>query len=128
MTTIFNDPFFIGFENMLHSANRKAVGFPPYNLVKLSDNDYIIELATAGFNKSELTISLDKNILEISGQKVESAEISYLHKGISSKNFVRTFTVAETIEVESASYDNGILTIRLKNNIPQKTPKLITIV
>lgn len=125
---MFNDSFFIGFEDMLQRANQKAVSFPPYNLLKEGENTYIIELAVAGFSKSEISIILDKNILEIRGKKIEqNSGPQVLYKGISAKSFTRTFTVADTIEVVSATYDNGILKITLNNVVNQKNTKMISI-
>lgn len=124
---MLNDPFFIGFENIMKNAAQKAVSFPPYNLVKVGEHKYVLELATAGFSKSELSITLDNNTLQIQGKSELPKDTNYIYKGISNKAFTRSFAVAETIEVESATYNDGILQIVLKNNIPQKTTKSISI-
>jgi molecular chaperone IbpA len=114
------DPFFIGFEDLLLKLNSKAsVNFPPYNLYKESDTSYGIELAVAGYSKEEISVSLGNGVLEVSGTKKPEDSKKYIHKGISSKSFSRTFTVADTIEVTSAAYQDGILKITLANKVPE---------
>ncbi len=114
------DPFFIGFEDLLSKLNSKAsVNFPPYNLYKESDTSYGIELAVAGYSKEEISVSLGNGVLEVSGTKKPEDSKKYIHKGISSKSFSRTFTVADTIEVTSAAYQDGILKITLANKVPE---------
>lgn len=114
------DPFFIGFEDLLSKLNSKAsVSFPPYNLYKESDTSYGIELAVAGYSKEEISVSLGNGVLEVSGTKKPEDSKKYIHKGISSKSFSRTFTVADTIEVTSAAYQDGILKITLANKVPE---------
>lgn len=121
------DPFFIGFEDLLSKlSSKQGVSFPPYNLYKESDTAYGIELAVAGYSKDEITVSLGNAVLEVSGVKLSEDNKKYLHKGISSKSFSRTFTVAETIEVSKAEYKDGLLRIILENKIPD-TKKVKTI-
>jgi molecular chaperone IbpA len=123
------DPFFIGFDNMLEKFNSKSVSFPPYNLFKVSDTEYGIELAVAGYSKEDITVSIGNSVLEITGVMKPQKDKTFIHKGITSKSFSRSFSVADTIEVVSAAYENGILTIALKNKLPEnKTNKTITIV
>jgi molecular chaperone IbpA len=121
------DPFFIGFEDLLSKLHAKSsVNFPPYNIFKDNDTSYGIELAVAGYSKDEISVSLGNGILEVSGTKKLDDSKKYIHKGISSRSFSRTFTVAETIEVTKAAYENGVLKLTLENKLPE-TKKIKTI-
>ena len=125
----------IGFDNMfdqLHRtfANSKTDGnYPPHNVVKLDDTHYVIEVAVAGFSESEIDVELTDNLLTVKGEQVKSeTEVEYLHKGISARNFVRTFPLAEHIEVRGATVKNGILGIALEQLVPdEEKPKKIQI-
>lgn len=111
-------------------ANSKTDGnYPPYNIAKLDDTHYVVEVAVAGFRESDLDVELKDGILTIRGEQTKSeVEIEYQHKGISTRNFVRTFTLAEHVEVRGATVQNGILTIALEHHIPEeKQPKKIAI-
>lgn len=130
MTFIYKDPLSIGFEDLfLKLSSNKTTNFPPYNIIKESDTKYTIEIAIAGYTKEELSIIVEDRVLKVSGTKKEDSEISYVYKGISSKSFTRSFNIADTIEVKTSTYNDGILTIILENNIPeQKKVKAIKIV
>lgn len=107
-------PFFIGFDRLHEEIS--GSNYPPYNLSKVGDNSYIIEVAVAGFSKSDISVKLDtsKRILSIIGTSIDSNfEYEFLHKGIASRNFSRKFTLAENIEVSKVSLDNGILSVKL---------------
>ena len=114
------DPFAIGFDDtidmMLKSAEyaQKATGYPPYNIKKVKDDKYVIELAVAGFAKSDIEIQLQGNKLVIQGQtKDEGAE--YLYKGIANRNFSREFTLADKVEIKDAEIVNGMLKVWLSS-------------
>jgi len=125
----------IGFDQMFDQLNRtfansKSDGnYPPHNLVKIDDTHYAIELAVAGFSEEEIDVELKDNVLTVKGEQIkEEQEIEYLHKGISARNFVRTFPLAEHIEVRGATVKNGILAIALEQVIPEEDkPKRIPI-
>ena len=123
-------PYTIGFDsffNTLDSLTGTDVkGYPHYNIKKLNDNKWIIELAIAGFDKDNINIEVKDSIMTISGELQSTDE--YIYKGISSKKFSKTFTLAEYTEVESAEMKNGILSISLEKNIPEdKKPQKIKI-
>jgi molecular chaperone IbpA len=131
-TTQFpQDPFFIGFDKMidkLSSATPGQTNYPPYNIIKLEDNHYELQLAIAGFSKDELEIEVKDGVLYIEGRKDVEDVKTYLHKGISARAFRRTFTLADTIVVNGADLSDGILTIVLENVIPEeKKAKKISI-
>jgi molecular chaperone IbpA len=130
-TDIFNDPYFIGFDKMLNKLSTATPGqtnYPPYNIIKVEENHYELQLAIAGFSRDELEIEVKDGVLHIEGRKdVEDAK-TYLHKGISARAFRRTFTLADTIVVNGADLADGILTITLENIVPEeKKAKKITI-
>ena len=118
------------FDEMTRSfENTKSNGYPPYNIEQINDNEYMITLAVAGFAMEDLDITLEKNVLTIEGRAAKAdEEVNYLHKGIGGRNFRRSFTLAEHIEVEDAGLDLGMLNIHLKRNVPEaEQPKKIQI-
>ena len=122
----FFDSWTIGFREQLNllealRSNAKGSGYPPYNIKDLGDNSYEIEIAVAGFSKSDLTIELEKKALHtltIKGAQ-EPSEDKYVHKGLASRDFSYTFTLAENVEVKSASLVDGILKIFLELEVPE---------
>lgn len=127
--------FGIGFDGMLDELMRMTdvqgqSNYPVYNIVKVSENDFHIELAVAGFSEGDVKIELDNRILTISGSKLAiDKPIEYLHKGISDRSFVREFTLAEHVDVDGAIMKNGILSVYLKRTLPEKNaPKTIDII
>ena len=130
----FGGPFSIGFEEMFKrldqfnsSVAKTMPGYPPYNIKKVDDNKYTIELAVAGFSKSDIDLEIDGGTLTISGQ-TKSDDTNYLYKGIADRAFKRQFQLADTVEVKNADLVNGMLKIWLENIIPEsKKPKKIDI-
>ncbi len=107
----FNDPLVSGTQT----------GYPPYNIAKKSNGVYEILLAAAGFQKNEINISLDKGTLTIKGEIVSTDDtVEYLYKGIAERNFVRSFKLAEYVEVQSAEFKDGILRVSLIRNVPDE--------
>ena len=129
--------FTVGFDNIFNELQRVTSqtrdNYPPYNVIKHSDDKFSIELAVAGFNDGDITVEVESNQLTIKGEQTQYLddlvkEIEYLHRGISARNFVRTFTLADHVEVSNALVANGILTISLERKIPEeKKPKKIAI-
>jgi len=103
--------------------------YPPYNLIEWTPESFSLEFAVAGFTKNQIDISVDKGVLTVKGeQEEEAAEISYLHKGIAARKFVRKFELPEYVEVAKANLENGILTIDLIKEIPEEEkPKKVAI-
>ena len=129
---LFNQ--FLGLESLARDAERFAANpqeskYPPHNIILYDDNKYIVELAVAGFKEDELIISIEDNILRISGEKHQNQTAkNYLLKGISTKSFVKTIRIADTVEVINADFVDGILSIYLENIIPDhKKPRSIKI-
>jgi molecular chaperone IbpA len=124
----------IGFDSLFEQLNRnfansKSDNYPPHNVVKLDDTHYVIEVAVAGFAEDEIDVELKENVLTVRGEQVkQDNEVEYLHKGISARNFTRTFPLAEHIEVRGATVKNGILAIALEQVVPEENkPKKIAI-
>lgn len=130
-TSMLHDPFFIGFDRMVNRLKEQTPGqgnYPPYNIVKTDDNSYELQLAIAGFKYEDLEITLEDGKLSVIGDQTEDYETHYIHKGISARNFVRTFTLMDSIVVEGADLSDGILTVKLENVVPEeKKPRKIEI-
>jgi len=124
-TEFLKDPFF----NMgLSTMSTPKPSYPPYNIVKIDDDNLVMEFAVAGFKKDEISVTTEKNVLTIKSTKDDAEEKDYLYKGIAARKFTRQFTLPEYFEVEGAKVDNGILYIDLIRNIPEeKKPKSIKI-
>jgi molecular chaperone IbpA len=130
--------FAVGFDNMFNEimrvqAQQTNQNYPPYNIVKHSEDKFVIELAVAGFREGDINITVDKSVLTIEGEQIESLDeleqqYEYVHRGISSRNFTRTFTLADHVEVVDAKSENGILSITLERKVPEELkPKKIAI-
>jgi len=124
--------FGIGFDNMFDELMRmnsqQSLNYPPYNIVKNTEDSFDIQVAVSGFSEGEVEVNLDNRVLTIKGQKKEDLVAEYLHKGISTRDFVREFTLAEHVEVINASQKDGILSINLERIVPEeKKPKAIAI-
>jgi molecular chaperone IbpA len=124
-STVGFDRYFDAFE-----ALEKVVTttYPPHNIVKEDDNNYIVELAVAGFKEDEIEIEIVKNELVIRGNKTAEDVRSFLHRGIATRSFKKIVHLVDTIKVKGARLDSGILSVELENVIPKEDiPKRIPI-
>ena len=126
------DSIFEEFDRMLESPERYNSNYPPYNIHKLSDNDYKIEVALAGFSKEDIELELKDSTLTIRNKTKEKVindeNNGVIHKGISTRQFERSFTISEDIKVKNAELKNGLLNIDLERIIPdEKKTRLIDI-
>jgi len=117
----------IGFDRMFEELNRTFANsrsdgnYPPYNIAKLDDSHYVIEVAVAGFKQDEIDVELKDGVLNVKGERAKAeTEIEYLHKGISARNFTRIFNLAENVEVRAATVTNGVLAIALEHVVPEE--------
>jgi molecular chaperone IbpA len=121
----------LGFDNLFHDLETywsTPDKYPYHNIIKENESSYVLELALAGFKKNELEVSVKDGYLTVKGSTETQDERSYLHKGIGARKFVKSFKIAETIEVSDSTFKDGILVIKLHNNIPEeKKEKKITI-
>ncbi len=136
--SVFNSPLLLGFdhfERMLDRASKaSAEGYPPYNIEQIGEHGLRITLAVAGFSMDDLNVSLEDNQLVIRGQLEDrpgnglgDEETVFLHRGIASRQFQRSFVLAEGIEVVGASLDNGLLFIKLERLVPEPEVRTIKI-
>ena len=132
---LINSPLFkvaVGFDrlfdDMFNNPTFISTGYPPYNVARISKEDaddvYEITLAVAGFTQEDIEITVENNQLKISGKSALLAEevdsgVEYLHKGFAERNFIRTFKLAEHVDVVDASLKDGILKVLLNRNIPE---------
>ena len=127
-------PYSIGFDNLFDRLFDidldSSSSYPPYNITKVDDSNYIIEMALAGFNKDDIEIELADSELTVRSKKRENSnkDVNLIHQGISSRSFNRKFTLSEEILVKNAEMTDGMLIIKLQKFIPEnKKPKLINI-
>jgi len=105
--------------------------YPPYNIFRVGEDEYKIQVAVAGFDEGEVEIEYREGRLTITGQQQpkDNTDIEYMHHGISSRDFTRSFTLAEYVEVNDAVVENGILTVSLERIVPETMkPKAISII
>jgi len=141
LTTLDLSPFYrnsVGidhlFDRMIHQIDTAAAtttNYPPYNIVKTGENTYEIQVAVAGFSQGEVTVNVNEGQLIITGEKL-STDLPegqvYEHQGISARRFIRTFTLADYVEVIDAQSQDGILTVSLERRVPEALlPKTIAI-
>ena len=129
--------FGIGFDNMFDelmrvSAQQSTSNYPPYNIVQINEDEYMISLAVAGFGLDNLSVTKDKKFLIIEGKEYQSdcekIVPNYLHKGISNRDFRREFQLADHVEIGNAHLELGILNVHLKREVPEEAkPKTIAI-
>jgi molecular chaperone IbpA len=127
-TTVGFDRIFERIQAMHQPTDRGTQKYPPYNITKESDTTYIVEMAVAGFTDDSLDIQVKEGVLTVEGKVEDSTDKEYIHRGIASRAFTRTFTLAETVIVKDAGLENGMLRILLENVIPEEQkPKKIKI-
>ncbi len=123
----FNDLF----ESLLRDTSESFDNYPPYNIEKLGEDSYRITMAVAGFQQEDLNIVLQDGVLTVSGRtkKQEASEgAQFLHRGIATRSFERTFRLADYIKVEEADLKDGLLTVSLTRVVPEeKKPRMIPI-
>ena len=116
-------PFGVGFDEMFKRLdkihNQPQGNYPPYNIVKLDEDQFVIEIAAAGFSKKEFSIDLRDLSLRVKAEKGETIEKEFVHQGIAARSFERTFALAEHVKVKEATYSDGILAIKLVREIPE---------
>jgi molecular chaperone IbpA len=112
----------VGFDrlfDMLENSNFGGENYPPFDLIKLDDNRYRIEVAVAGFAKDDIEITSQQNVLVVRGQKSDENGSNYVHRGIATRSFERRFALADHIQVRGADLKDGMLSIELEREIPE---------
>lgn len=131
MTNTYTFPrsAFVGFDHLFNELNRvssREDSYPPHNIIQIDDDNFMVEIAVAGFSKESLDIQLKDSILTVTGSMEDTRK--YTYKGISTRKFTRTFTLSEYVEVRGAELEHGILSISLTKVIPEsERPKKIEI-
>lgn len=128
MLGLLDDPFFNRFNQTISTTQNN---YPPYNIIKVGEDLFILEFALAGFDKSDVSITVENNQLKVTGQRSEVEEdeaVTFVHKGIAARKFSTVFNLPQYMEVESAIFSNGILELTLEKHVPEeKKPKTIEI-
>ena len=115
----------VGFDrlfNLLETGNvaDAAEGYPPFDIIRESEDSYRITLAVAGFRPDEIEIVAQQNQLSVSGKKAdEKADAQYIHRGIATRSFDRRFQLADFVEVRSANFQDGLLSVSLQRVVPE---------
>ncbi|WP_339950912.1 Hsp20 family protein [uncultured Albimonas sp.] len=130
--TFASHPFLLGFEQLDRLVERTAKasndGYPPYNIEQRRENAYRITLAVAGFREEDLQITVEDAQLVIRGKQTEDiSERVFLHRGIAARQFQKSFVLAEGVEVDGASLENGLLHVDLVRSEPQTVVRTIEI-
>ena len=127
-------PYAVGFDRMFDNLSRyvdnntTSTGFPPYNIRKEGDYNYVIELALAGFGKDDIEVEVADGTLSVRSVKENSEDDSTVYRGISYRKFERKFTMADDIVVNGAKLEKGMLTVELERVVPEeKKPRLISV-
>jgi molecular chaperone IbpA len=126
----------IGFDQMFDQmerrfANSVSNNYPPHNILKLEENEYAIQLAVTGFDKNEISVTVENNVLVVKGESMSTdySPEAYIHRGLATRDFIKEFPLADHIEVVGAETKNGMLTVKLVRNVPESAkPKVINIV
>jgi molecular chaperone IbpA len=111
----------VGFDQYFNQTRLQNSNYPPHNIVKYSDSEYAIEIAVAGFSKSEITVEVDQDQLIVRGTQGEvvTENKEYLHRGLASRDFEQTWTMAEYMEVKDAEVKDGMLIINIERIVPE---------
>ncbi|ADO42098.1 Hsp20 family protein [Ketogulonicigenium vulgare] len=129
--TLGAHPFLLGFDQLERLVERTAKssneGYPPYNIEQTSERDYRISLAVAGFSEQDLSITVEDRQLVVRGRQNDVGERVYLHRGIATRQFQRSFVLADGMEVGEAVLENGLLHIDLNRQLPDAVVQTIRI-
>jgi molecular chaperone IbpA len=140
MTNLAYPRSFVGFDRLFNQIERMAEtqankpSYPPHNIIK-TKNGFILDFSVAGYNPDDLEVSLEQNVLTIKTKDNHETmwntfddDVEFVHRGISGKSFIRKFTIHEYLQIESVSYDFGVLHIQLKEVIPEeKKPRIFEV-
>ena len=135
--TVWRDisPFAVGFDrtfdalSIMANSKSQSANYPPYNIRKVSDEQYTIELAVAGFDEQDIDVEVEGETLTIKGDNPNEASEGLLHQGLAARSFVRKFVLSDDMEVKGAAMSNGLLYIGMQRYIPEhKRPKKISLI
>ena len=130
--SLFNSPLLLGFDHFERTLDRvskaSSEGYPPYNIEQIGEDTLRITIAVAGFSENDLSVQTEDNQLVIRGrQQDDDKDRIYLHRGIAARQFLRSFVLADGIEVTGAWMDNGLLNIDLRRPVPETRIRTVEI-
>lgn len=127
----------VGYDGIFNRIDEVTQKYPPHDIIKLSDTDYKVNLAVAGFNKEDLLVTEKDNCLVITGDIIDQSQTgpdgekhpnaAYIYKGISTRSFTKKISLGEGMEIKGATFKDGILSVDLVKNIPKPIEKTIKI-
>lgn len=116
LSSLFNSPLFLGFdhfERLVDTISKAQDNYPPYNIEQVGQYGFRITLALAGFDRKNINISLENNQLTIRGHQEDDPDAVYIYRGIATRQFIKTFVLADGVEVKNAEFVNGLLHVNL---------------
>jgi molecular chaperone IbpA len=131
--SLFNDQFFLGFHDQIARWNalatmKKPASFPPYNIIKIDEDNYIVELAVAGYGKEDIDITVETDLLTVKSNKTSKTKEDFVHQGIAERSWEQQFVLGEWMSIKEAALKDGLLTIKVEREIPEELkPKTIKI-
>ena len=127
-------PYAVGYDRIFDTLSRyvdnntTSTGFPPYNIRKEGDYNYVVEMALAGFGKKDIEVEVAEGTLSVRSVKENTEDESTVYRGISYRKFERKFTLADDLVVNGAKLENGMLTIDIERVVPEeKKPRLVSV-
>lgn len=133
LASFFNDMFFLGFQDQVERWNAlstmsKPSSFPPYNLIKINDDAYKVEIAIAGYSKDDIDITVERDQLIVASKDLADSKSEVIYQGIAQRQWRQKFILGEYMEVKDATLKDGLLTINIIRNLPDEVkPKVIKI-
>jgi len=121
------DRYSIGLDKFFDSFNtiQQDVNYPPYNLVKVDENTFSLELALAGFAEDEVKVYTENSQLVVEAAKADTDQREYVHRGLAARSFTRTWTLSDDVEVKEVKFENGILAVALVRIVPENHKRFL---
>ena len=121
------DRYSIGLDRIFDSSNsiQQDVNYPPYNLVKVDENTFSLELALAGFAEDEVKVYTENSQLVVEAAKADTDQREYVHRGLAARSFTRTWTLSDDVEVKEVKFENGILAVALVRIVPENHKRFL---
>jgi len=121
------DRYSIGLDKFFDSFNtiQQDVNYPPYNLVKVDENTFSLELALAGFAENEVKVYTENSQLVVEAAKADTDQREYVHRGLAARSFTRTWTLSDDVEVKEVKFENGILAVALVRIVPENHKRFL---
>jgi molecular chaperone IbpA len=133
LADLLSAQFFLGFQDQINRwntlTNYKTTTFPPYNLIKVNDDQYTVEIALAGYKREDIEVTVEKDLLVVkSVEKEDETDDQILHQGIAKRLWTQKFVLGEWMEVKEATLKDGLLTIKVEREVPEEAkPKVIKV-